>query len=130
MFAEKPVTFSKLPSFRAEHFPYSGPYPWLDRDDALEQIEGKLERSEISSSEAEQCRHWVSDGYIVIKNLIDTSVLDTVWAGYEGAIASGRIKLPAEPAGSADPYPGRYLNPHKKVSAFCRVLKHPGLLHW
>src|SRR5437867_2199674 len=42
LFAEQPVKLSRLPSFRAEHFPYSGPYPWLDQPDALEQIEVKL----------------------------------------------------------------------------------------
>ena len=53
-----------------------------------------------------------------------------VWRGYEHSIQNGKIRLPAEPAGEDDPYPGRFLNQHKKVPEFCRVLKHAGLLRW
>ncbi len=44
------------------------------------------------------------------------------------AIRRNRIKLEEEKAAGGDPYPGRYLNPHKKVGSFCRILKHNGLL--
>ena len=62
MFAEQPVKFSKLPAFRAEHFPYSGPYPWLDQPNAPARIEQKLRAGEITDQEAEQCRLWHSEG--------------------------------------------------------------------
>jgi hypothetical protein len=35
LFADQAVRLSQVPAFRAEHFPYAGPYPWLDRPDAL-----------------------------------------------------------------------------------------------
>ena len=127
-FAERPVKTSRLPAFRAECFPESGPYPWLDRADALEQIDVRLGSGELSSAEASLCRKWASDGYVVLEGLIGDEVLDEVWGAYEKAIRSGRIVLPAEPAGEGDDYPGRCLNPHKKVGAFCRILKHAGLL--
>lgn len=130
MFAEKAVKISKLPAFRAEHFPYAGPYPWLDRPDALEQIEEKLRAGEITAGEAEQCRYWHAHGYIVLEKLFDDETLDAVWASYERAAGAGKIKLAAEPAGEGDPYPGRYLNPHKKAAQFCRILKNTALLHW
>jgi ectoine hydroxylase-related dioxygenase (phytanoyl-CoA dioxygenase family) len=128
-FADQPIKPSRLPSFRAEHFPYSGPHPWLDCDDGPDQIAVRLARQEISAPEAETCRDWVANGYVVIENLFDAATLDAVWEGYERAIHAGRIKLPPEPAAANDPWPGRYLNPHRKSPAFCRVLKHPGLLH-
>jgi len=115
---------------RAEHFPYSGPYPWLDLPDAAEQIDGKLGSSEISREEAVQCLKWSADGYIIIPRLIAEDVLDGIWESYERAISAGRIRLEPEPAGPADRYPGRYLNPHRKLGSLCRVLKHPGLLRW
>src|SRR6266851_7669255 len=130
MFADKRVKVSRLPSFRAEHFPYSGPYPWLDRPDALEQIDNKLRSGAINEEEARQCRYWADNGYIIIENLIEDRVLDAVWNAYERAIHEGKIRLDAEAAAADDPYPGRYLNPHKKSGAYCQVLKHPGLLHW
>jgi phytanoyl-CoA dioxygenase PhyH len=127
-FADRPVKLSSLPSFRAEHFPYSGPYPWLDRDDAEEQISGRLERQEITPAEAALCRFWAANGYVILENLIEDAVLDGVWGAYDAAVARGRIVLPAEPAGEDDPFSGRQLNPHKKVGAFCRILKHAELL--
>lgn len=124
-FAEKRVNTLRLPSLRAEHFPYSGPYPWLDHEDAVEQIE----RKGLSEAEAVLCRYWAQNGYIIIPGLFDEATLDSVWEGYERAIRDGKIKLPPEPAAPDDPYPGRALNPHKKVGEFCQILKYPGLLH-
>jgi phytanoyl-CoA dioxygenase PhyH len=130
MFADQPVQVSKLPSFRAEHFPYSGPYPWLDQPDASERIDQKLRAGALTAEEARQCRYWAANGYIILERLFPDEVLDDVWAAYEVAVHSGKIQLPSDPAGEGDPYPGRYLNPHKKAARFCRILKHPGLLHW
>src|SRR5260370_11560520 len=130
LFADEPVKYSKLSAYRAEHFPYAGPYPWLDRPDALDRIDDKLRRAEIDLEQAEQCRHWASQGYIILRKLIDESTLDNVWNAYEKAIQVGRIKLQPEPAAADDPYPGRFLNPHKKTGAFCQILKHPDLLRW
>jgi hypothetical protein len=127
-FADKPVRTSRLPAFRAEHFPASGPFPWLDRPDALEEIEARLARGDISAADADLCRRWARDGYVILDNLIEDAVLDEVWEGYERAIRTQRIVPPAEPAGEGDVYPGRSLNPHKKVGAFCRILKHAELL--
>jgi hypothetical protein len=127
---ERPVSTSRLPAFRAEHFPDSGPFPWLDCEDAIARISVRLEKGEISAAEADLCRYWVANGYVVLKNLFDDETLDAVWAGYEEAIRSGRIKLPPEPAAEDDPFPGRWLNPHKKVAAFCRILKHRGMLEY
>ena len=127
-FADQPVKTAGLRYFRAEHFPYSGPYPWLDHDDALSQIESRLQKGEITDKDAELCRCWATNGYVILDNLIDSQILDDVWGGYEKAIKGGKITLPPEPAGEDDRYPGRYLNPHKKVGAFCQILKHTELL--
>ena len=126
--ADLPIKPSRLPSFRAEHFPYSGPYPWLDRDDAATRIESQLRAGLISEVEADLCRRWICDGYVILDSLIAPEILDEVWSGYEKAIHSGKIVLPPEAVNDDDPWPGRCLNPHKKVAAFCRILKHPGLV--
>src|SRR5579863_870026 len=93
MFAEQAVKISRLPAFRAEHFPYAGPYPWLDRPDALERIEAKLHAQEITPDQAQQCRHWVSDGYIIIEKLFDRETLNAVWEAYQRAVDAGKIRL-------------------------------------
>jgi len=130
LFADQAVKLSRIPAFRAEHFPYAGPYPWLDRPDALDRIAEKLAQDQLTEEEAAQCRHWAQHGYIIVPNLFDEPTLDTVWTAYEKAIETGRIRLAPEPAGEDDPYPGRFLQPHRKSAAFCRILKHPRLLHW
>jgi hypothetical protein len=127
-FADQPVNIARIPAFRAEHFPYSGPYPWLDCDDAQSQIDSRLSSGKITESEADLCRFWAANGYIILPGLIEDEILDDVWSGYEKAVQTGRIKLLPEPAAENDPYPGRYLNPHKKVASLCRILKHQQLL--
>ena len=64
VFADQPVDVSQLPSLRAEHFPYAGPYPWLDQANALEQIEVRVNDGRLTPSEAERCRFWNENGYI------------------------------------------------------------------
>ncbi len=130
LFAEQPVNLFRLPSFRAEHFPRSGPDPWLDRPDALQQIEQKLQAGAVTPEEAELCRFWAANGYVILRNLIEDQILDEIWDAYEQAIRSGRIVLQPEAAGEDDPHPGRFLNPHKKLGCVCRILKHPGLTRW
>jgi hypothetical protein len=127
-FADQRLNLSKITAYRAEHFPYSGPHPWLDRPDAFEQIDRKEAAGELTAEEAGYCRKWSNDGYIVIPGLIQSEILDRAWTSYERAAHSGKILLPADSAGDADPHPGRFLNPHKRVGAFCEILKHGGLL--
>lgn len=127
-FAERKVDLSGLPAYRAEHFPYSGPYPWLDRPDALEQIDRKEAAGELTTDQSVLCRKWSNDGYVILPGLFEPATLDRVWNSYEGAVREGKIKLAADPAGENDPHPGRFLNPHKRAGAFCEILKHSGLL--
>ncbi len=127
-FADQPVDTWRLPSFRAENFPYSGPYPWLDQPNALEEIERRIVDKAIGDSDAALCRSWVSNGYVIIEKMFDERTLDEVWQAYEGAVQNGKIQLRPERIGDDDPWPGRYLNPHKKVGDFCRILKNQALL--
>jgi hypothetical protein len=120
--AERRVDFARLPAFRAEHFPASGPLPWLDRDDWPQRIES------LAADQKGLCRHWAETGYLVLPKLIPDAVLDSAWKAYESAIQRQAIRLLPEPAGEGDVLPGRLLNPHKRVAAFCRVAKHPALL--
>lgn len=122
--AELPLDFSRLPAYRAEFFPDSGPKPWLDHDDWRREIEA------LPAEEAAICRHWAETGYIVLPKLIPESLLDNTWQAYERAVQRGVVKLPPESAGDGDRLPGRFLNPHKRVRPFCRVAKHRELMRW
>src|SRR5712664_2310414 len=96
LFADQAVNILKISSFRAENFPYSGPYPWLDRPDASERIEQKLQAGELTPEEAGQCRNWAANGYVILNNLVEHQTLDDVWSAYEHAIGTGKIKLDPE----------------------------------
>ena len=48
--ADVKVDYSKLPAFRAEHFPDSGPKPWLDGDTWTQGIES------LPAAHADLCR--------------------------------------------------------------------------
>jgi hypothetical protein len=61
-FGDQPLRVSRLPSFRAEHLPDSGPYPWLDGPDALDRIDRKLATGAVTPQEADQCRYWSAKG--------------------------------------------------------------------
>lgn len=121
---------SELPAYRAEHFPSTDERPWLDRDDAEQQVRARLAAGELSTEQAAKCLYWAQRGYVILERLIQPEILDEVWGAYEAAVAAGKIRLEPELAGEGDPHPGRYLNPHKKAAAFCRILKHPDLLSW
>ncbi|HVN05185.1 MAG TPA: phytanoyl-CoA dioxygenase family protein [Bryobacteraceae bacterium] len=120
--AELPVDFAHLSAFRAEYFPDSGPKPWLDCDNTSQRLEA------LPPEQAELCRHWAETGYVVLPKLIPGALLDAAWQAYEDAVQRGVIRLASEPAGEGDTLPGRFLNPHKRVRAFCRVARYPALM--
>jgi Phytanoyl-CoA dioxygenase (PhyH) len=127
-FAEIKISADILENPRFEKFPYAGPFPWLDQPDAEDHINAKLAAGSLSEQEAELCRLWSREGYLILDRAIEPNVLDEVWAAYESAIADGVITLQPESAGPGDPWPGRFLDPHLKVPALCRILRHPSLL--
>jgi hypothetical protein len=129
-FAEVTIAPQSIEKPRFEKFPYAGPFPWLDCEQADAQIEAKLAAGIIGEDEARKCHFWKENGYLILERAIEHDVLDEVWAAYEQAIADGTIELKPESAGPDDPWPGRFQDPHDKVPAFCRVMRHPTLLHW
>ena len=117
-----PVDLAALPYYRAHQFPKSGPVPWLDRPDALDQIERLAENGTLSADEADLCRKWSLDGYVIIPGFYEHELLDTVWAAYEASIADGTLKAPHEPLFEGDTLPGRISNPHFSVPAVYLML--------
>jgi len=127
-FADKPVDLNRIGEFRNDAFPTSGPACWLDRPDALIELERRRQSGIIDAEQAEICAKWIFDGYFVASGLISRDELNSVWTAYERAIANGRIVLNAEPHGPGDPYPGRSLDPHLKVPEILALQHHPKVL--
>lgn len=127
-FAAVKVSADVLEKPRFEKFPYSGPFPWLDQPDAHDRINAKVAAGILTEEEAKLCRLWSDEGYLILNRAIEPELLDETWAAYENAIAGGVIAIQPESAGPDDPWPGRFLDPHLKVPALCRILRHPTLL--
>lgn len=125
--AEAPVDIGCIKVFRAENFPNAGPVPWLDRDDADVALERAAAAREIEPHEADLCRKWIRDGYVVLEGCFDPAMLDAAWSAYEADIQSGRIKVDVASPGDIDPHPGRFLNPHFYVAELDGLLRHPSL---
>jgi ectoine hydroxylase-related dioxygenase (phytanoyl-CoA dioxygenase family) len=126
--ADQPVALTNICEFRAESFPLSGPACWLDQPDGLIQVDQREQSGKITPYQAEICRQWIFDGYIIVKGLIDHAELDETWAAYERAIAAGVITVNHEPAGLDDPHPGRRLDPHLQVPEIRKLQRHKKIL--
>src|SRR5215471_15787621 len=106
--ADTRVDFTRLPAFRAEHFPDSGPRPWLDNND-LDDSDWTRRLDSLPVGSATLCRQWAEHGYVVLPSLIPGGLLDETWNAYERAVQTRAVRLEAEPAGEGDTLPGRYL---------------------
>jgi len=121
--AERPVDLDAIKEFRGDAFPDSGPACWLDRPNALLEVERRRKVGELNDGQAEMCAHWIFEGYWVAPGLIDRALLDNVWQAYELGIAQGHVKVAPESKGPDDVYPGRNLDPHL-VLPIVRELQH------
>jgi hypothetical protein len=126
--ADVPVDLARIAEYRAEAFPQSGPACWLDRPDALLRIDEKVRAGDISDAQADCCRQWVTEGYVIAKNLIDFDLLDRTWEAYEHAISSGVISVADESHGDGDPFPGRKLDPHIELPEVRALMHHQAIL--
>ncbi len=127
-FADVPVDLDAIGELRGDAFPASGPAPWLDRPDALLAVDRRLAEGTITAGDAELCRQWIVDGYLIVENLIEHDLLDRTWEAYEQAIRDGRVTLDPESHGEGDPYPGRNLDPHVQLPPIAALQSHPTIL--
>jgi hypothetical protein len=119
------VDLAALPIYRKRLFPEAGPTPWLDRPDAKALIAQRLAAHEITAAEAELCRKWSRDGYLILEGFYGDDVLDPSWAAYEAAIAAGAVDAPPDPFYDGDTVPGRTANVHFGVPALDDLLHEP-----
>lgn len=119
---EPPLDIRDIRIFRAENFPESGQGPWLDQPDWRERITQRLRDGELDAAQAEICRHWAEQGYLILPGMFDADRLDQAWREYEDAIAS-KLVTTMEDYGSSGDHPGRTLTPHLQVAAFDALLR-------
>lgn len=111
----------KLDVFRSEKLPDAGPVPWLDRPDAHDLVTERLDSDQITSDQANHCRKWIDDGYLILEDFFTDDRLDQAWALYEEALEAAIVTPMADISGP-DELPGRTLNPHFRLSAMEELL--------
>jgi ectoine hydroxylase-related dioxygenase (phytanoyl-CoA dioxygenase family) len=119
------VDLAALPVYRREQFPAAGPAPWLDRPDADAAIDRRLAAGELTAEEADWCRKWARDGYLILEQFYAPPVLARSWTAYEAAIAEGRVTPPDEPFFKGDTRPGRLANVHFEIPEMDEMLFEP-----
>ena len=95
--------------------------PWFDRDDALQHIEQRLLKREISPREAFLLQDFVLDGYIVMEDMLDDSLLEQINREFDDAVAK---KLEHREDGSSQ---GIH-NLHALYPGVRQLWKHPRIL--
>ena len=126
--ADQVVDLGRVAEFRNDAFPASGPEPWLDRPNALFEVERRRRLGELTDAQAEMCNQWIFDGYYIARGLIPKDEIASLWVAYENAIASGTVTVKPEQISPNDPHPGRVLDPHLKVAEIWTMMRHPKVL--
>ncbi len=122
-FAEKPVDLRRMKLYRREYFPSGGPVPWLDRPDADQSIDKKLARGDLSEEQAEQCRFYSKNGYLILERFHDPDFLDSTWKAVERAVRSGGLPVTLDSMTEGD-YEERFQDLHSRVPEVKEVLRH------
>ncbi len=122
-FAEKPVDLRRMKLYRREYFPKGGPVPWLDRPDADQRIDKKLARGDLSEEQAEQCRFYSKNGYLILERFHHPDFLDNTWKAVERAVHSGGLPVTLEAMTEGD-YEERFQDLHSRVPEVKEVLCH------
>lgn len=126
--ADQAVDLAKIDEFRGDAFPPSGPASWLDRPNALMEVERRHRAGELTDTQAAICAQWIFEGYCIIPGLIPRDLLDRVWQAYEQAIAEGTVTVAPESFGADDAFPGRNLDTHLRLPIVRELQLHPKVL--
>lgn len=109
--------------FRRESFPPSSTVPWLDREDALEEIERRVAAGELEAEHAPRLRQWARDGYLVLEGVLDADTAREINADVDAVLEANR-ELPIGELKKC------FENLFPESAATRRAMAHPGVLEW
>jgi hypothetical protein len=127
--ADIPVDLKSIAEFRNECFPKHPLSCWLDLPSAETEIDKRLQSGAINAVQADACRFWIENGYLIIPGLIDRETLDMTWAAYEKALDEG-VFGPRTYVNAAQTLDDRKLDPHLSVPLIRQLQHHPKVLAW
>ena len=113
---------------RAMEMPATEHRPWLDRPDSQQLIDERLDRGELTATQADLCTQFSERGFAVVPNLFSTSDLDRVWDAFERAAADGTIVPAPEQKGDEDRIIGHVMNAHLTIPEIWEMFSHPSLI--
>lgn len=125
----KDINLSGITEIRGDVFPQSSLQNWLDAPNAHEVIAARLKANEITSEQADACRFWIDNGYLIVPSLFNPDELDTVWAAYEAALRAGTlgsVQIVSEDGLLFD----RILDPALRVPEIKALQHHAKLMQW
>lgn len=95
--------------------------PWFDRPDAMEHIEGLLASGKISAGDAERLRAFVTNGFLVLPDVIDSGLLKDLNAALDDVVDK---KVDGYEDGSSERIHGL----HDRYPAIKALWLHPEIL--
>lgn len=106
----------------ARDFPNAGPLMWLDRPDAAQAIEQRLQAGTLTPEQAEHCLHFARHGFVTLPKLVSEEVIDAAMTTYVRGREDGTL---ASTDGDR-----RFLNPHLIVPEVLALMRAPGIMSW
>jgi ectoine hydroxylase-related dioxygenase (phytanoyl-CoA dioxygenase family) len=110
---------------------------WPDHENAIDLVDGKREIGAITELQAEQITHWIEHGYIVLKDVFSSELLDAAEAeldrAYRGEIEALLFSAPIAGQGempwneSISRYPAKALDLHWLSPKVRDLIFSPGL---
>jgi phytanoyl-CoA hydroxylase len=64
--------------------------PWYDRPNALELLEARRKKENISDEDFELLRHWATDGYCIVSGVIPEQVIDSMMLDFDNLWTADR----------------------------------------
>ena len=123
------VDLVAMGELRGERFPQIGSDCWLDKPDAAAEIARREKAGTIDAQEADACRYWMENGYLILPGLIPAEEIDRAWEAYEAALAAGTFGERTF-VNAAKTLDDRKLDPHLSVPAIRALQHHPAVLKW
>ena len=62
---------------------------WVDRPDALDAVDGRLEVGQITEAQAAQLRFWITNGYVILPDAVPAKLADRALRDLDRAYAGG-----------------------------------------
>lgn len=108
--------------------------PWLDRSDALSQVEKRQAAGEFDAETAQKLRQWHQEGYLLLPNLIEPELLDRLLEAFEECYRTGKqlaVGSYLHPLSrNTEGHFGTVTGAFMELAEYRDILLHPKIMEW